>query len=209
MTVLNARLGVWAENPNYEPETWWQQHLPPLRVFWPWYVANEMLSSTTEDGQLINVSDGGHIENLGVYELLRRRCRVIIASDAGADPNTTFGDLGNVVRKARIDLSAYVHLDPPQLAPLVPRGKEHLVEAHMTVGRITYREADGSESHGMIYYVKPGLTADDPVDLREYRTQHKQFPHEPTTDQFFDEAQFESYRELGYQTGKDVASWPW
>jgi hypothetical protein len=199
MTVLNARLGVWAENPMYPPRWgWW-------RIFWPWYLAKEMVSSMTKDSHLINVSDGGHIENLGVYELLRRRCRVIIASDAGADPDTTFGDLGNVVRKARIDLTAYVHLDPPQLAPLVPQGKERLVQAHLAVGQITYREPGGAESRGAIYYVKPGLTETDPVDLREYRARHDQFPHEPTTDQFFDEAQFESYRELGYQAGREVA----
>jgi predicted acylesterase/phospholipase RssA len=203
MTILNARLGAWAENPMYPPKTWlW-------RIFWPWYLGREMLSRMTERSHLVNVSDGGHIENLGVYELLRRRCRVIIASDAGADPDTTFADLGNLVRKARIDLSAYVHLDRSQLAPLVPDAETGLVRAHRVIGQITYRESNGSESHGMLFYVKPGLKADDPVDLHEYRKAHPKFPHEPTADQFFDEAQFESYRELGYQTGKEVAQWPW
>jgi hypothetical protein len=205
MTLLNVRLGVWAENPAYERKTRLQQVGPPPRVFWPWYLAQEMLSLTNEERNLVNLSDGGHIENLAVYELLRRRCRVIIASDASADPDVTFGDLGNLVRKGRIDLTAYVHLDPPELAPLVPQGPERRVKAHVVVGQIIYREPGGAESRGTIYYVKPGLTESDPVDLQEYRARHALFPHEPTTDQFFDEAQFESYRELGYQAGKEVA----
>ncbi len=88
------------------------------------------------------------------------------------------------------------------LAPLVPEGEERLGRAHVTVGDVT--DLTG-KAVCRLYYVKPVLTPDDPVDLHEYRKGSATFPHESTADQFFDEAQFESYRELGYRAGQEVA----
>ncbi len=195
MTLLNVRLGVWYRNPRDEPH-----RLRGSRTFWPYYLLQELLSLANEERHLISLSDGGHIENLGVYELLRRRCRVIIASDASADPESTFQDLGNLVRLARIDRATYFRLDR---TPLIPKHPDRLADAHFVTGDITY-EGKG-RSVGRLYYVKPVLTSDDPVDLQAYRKRNDKFPHEPTTDQFFDEAQFESYRELGYRSGRAMA----
>ena len=77
--LLNARVGVWMDNPRRTTgKRPWTPH-------WPMYLFFDLFSATTERRRLVNVSDGGHIENLGVYELLKRRCSLIVASDASAD----------------------------------------------------------------------------------------------------------------------------
>jgi hypothetical protein len=164
-------------------------------------VALELLGRADEARAFVNLSDGGHIENLGVIELLRRRCRLGVASDASADPLGTFGDLGNLIRKARIDLGVRIEFGEGGLEAL-RRGYVHAV-----AGRILYPRDDGGDPmlEGTLVYVKSALTPSDPEDLHEYLRSHLSFPHETTADQFFDEAQFESYRELGYQSGKAAA----
>lgn len=96
MTIFNARLGFWVSNP-----------LQPKKnslIWWPIYFFKELSSSMGTSNAKLNISDGGHIENLAVYELLRRRCRLILAIDAGADPNFTFTDLENLTIRARNEL---------------------------------------------------------------------------------------------------------
>jgi len=195
MTLLNVRLGVWYRNPKYPPA-----FFEGSRTVWHWYLLQELLSLANENRRLVSLSDGGHIENLGVYALLKRRCRVIIASDASADPDTTFQDLGRVVRETRIDLGLEIKVD---VAPLVPQGADRFGQAHFASGAV-YDAAGRSVCQ--LYYVKPVLTKDDSVDLHEYRRRAVQFPHQSTADQFFDEAQFESYRALGYRSGQDVVN---
>ena len=195
MTLLNVRLGVWYRNPKYPPA-----FVEGSRAMWHWYLLQELLSLANENRRLVSLSDGGHIENLGVYALLKRRCRVIIASDASADPDTTFQDLGRVVRETRIDLGLEIKVD---VAPLVPQGADRFGQAHFASGAV-YDAAGRSVCQ--LYYVKPVLTKDDSVDLHEYRRRAVQFPHQSTADQFFDEAQFESYRALGYRSGQDVVN---
>ena len=104
MTLLNVRLGIWVANPRHEPR----------RLRWPaWYLLmmREMLGvGLDEKDARIHLADGGHFENLGLYELLRRRCRYILVSDAGADPDATLADLGQAVQRARADLGADVDI---------------------------------------------------------------------------------------------------
>lgn len=197
LALLNVRLGVWTHNPRYpyRPSRWLRQAMK----FWPWYFLKELLSLADQRSRFVGLSDGGHIENLGAYELLRRRCRLIVASDAGADPSCVFEDLGNLLRKARIDLGVRIDVDPRSLAP---RGWRGLSGAHAVRGTIRYATPDAAGQEGVLIYVKSALVEGDVPDLHEYRRGHPSFPHEATSDQFFDEAQFESYRELGYQSGK-------
>lgn len=97
MTVLNARLGFWISNP---------RKLVKSRAFpwWPIYFFRELLGRIGSNNTMINISDGGHIENLGVYELLRRGCRLIVAVDAGEDNIYAFSDLNNLIIRARNEL---------------------------------------------------------------------------------------------------------
>lgn len=179
------------------------------------------------------LSDGGHFENMGGYELLRRRLPFIVIVDGEQDADYTFGGLSNLVRKARIDFDAEVFflteedldevLDEsvrPYIGALeqLRRGtwedtdsslkKPHgrLKEANLTgsslahaaLARVKYHSHEpGEPAESWLLYIKPTLTGREPVDLVEYHRAHPSFPHEPTIDQFFDEAQWESYRRLG------------
>ena len=96
-TILNARLGYWILNPK-------KTKLYDSLVWWPRYFVYELLSKIGIDNEMLNISDGGHIENLGIYELLRRKCRLIIAVDAGADPEFIFDELENLTIRARNEL---------------------------------------------------------------------------------------------------------
>lgn len=148
---------------------------------------------------LLHLSDGGHFENLALYELIRRHCRYIIVSDCGADPEQAFDDLATALRCIREDFGVEIELD---VAPLRPdeggRSRQHAV-----VGVIHYDGLAGLDK-GTIVYFKPALTGDEPPDVTQYRTRNPAFPHEGTGDQFYDEAQWESYRRLGEHAGHSV-----
>jgi hypothetical protein len=192
MTLLNIRLNLWMLNPNREH--------PPKFTFWPRYLLKELFRKGTENDTLINLSDGGHHENLGIYPLLKRRCRVIIASDAGADPDFKMKDLANLQRKARIDLGINITID---LTDLRPAPENHgYTQAHFVEGTIHYPD----DEPGTLLYIKTTLTGEEPEDLLAYRRMHASFPDETTADQFFDEDQFESYRKLGELSGDAVFS---
>ncbi|MGY1410722.1 MULTISPECIES: hypothetical protein [unclassified Luteimonas] len=189
LTLFDARLGWWLPNPRH-PE---HPRADSAPFFGRWLLA-ELLGRTHAGGKFVQLSDGGHFENLGLYELVRRRCRFVLCVDAAADGERAFGDLGNAVHKCRVDFGADIDIDVSALAP----GQDGLAERSCAVGRIRY--ADGSS--GTLLYLKPTLTGEEPADIAHYARSHACFPHEPTSDQFFDEAQFESYRRLG----QDIAT---
>ncbi len=147
------------------------------------------------------MSDGGHFENLGVYELIRRRCRHIVLCDAGADPELSFWDLGSLVRKCREDFGVRIEID---VSPLLKKSGSPHGRWHCAVGRIHYDDVDKKANPGTLFYVKPSLTGDEPSDVRNYVVDHPTFPHESTADQFFSESQFESYRALGQHIAMNV-----
>jgi hypothetical protein len=186
MALLNVRLGVWVLNPRHEPRRW----------RWPaWYqlMLREMLGvGLSEKDARIHLADGGHFENLGLYELLRRRCRYIVVSDAGADPACTLADLGQAVQRARADLGAEIDLcaDPMFHGDSTSMRKQ----AHL-LGAVTY--ADGER--GEILYLKAVLREQLGADIYGYWRENPEFPNQPTSNQFYDERQFDSYRELGRQ----------
>lgn len=295
MTLFNARLGFWVNNPmkRFSQQTY--------RVWWPFYFFYELFSKINTDNRKLNISDGGHIENLGVYELLRRRCRLIIAVDAGADPKGTFGDLNNLTIRARNELGIAIQFREQPEDVLTPRpshgyAQKRFVtadlykvweefEVHDNEGvLLTYSKIseDGStkkkniealvnysldadekviyqvdlkihstgviseEAHaaaikaakrivrrnlgrsqatgkdvikvGTLVYVKSTVLAPKgkpfiPRDTKEnkllfdtykYKIYHPDFPHEPTSDQFFDPVQWEAYYRLGQYMGAAV-----
>ena len=184
LTMFNVRLAWWFPNPG---RRWWSRSKLPLST---WYLLKEMFGIADETNRFVNVSDGGHFENLGIYELVRRRCRVIIACDAECDSKLTFGSLGNVIRLCETDFRARIDIDVESIR----RGKDSGVSGgHCAVGRITYSNG----SRGYLIYLKSSLTGDEEVSIEQYQASHPDFPHESTGDQFFAEDQFESYRRLG------------
>jgi hypothetical protein len=188
MTLFNVRLGWWIGNPR--DERTWKRSSPRIGLL---YLLSELIGATKDTSAYVNLSDGGHFENLGVYELIRRRCRYIIACDSEQDRSLTFGGLGNLVRKCRTDFGVDIKLHLDQIRPFDGTNDS---KNHCVVGDIVY---PGPEPiTGMLLYVKTSITRDEPVDVLEYGWRINKFPHETTADQWFDESQFESYRTLGY-----------
>jgi hypothetical protein len=183
LTMFNVRLGWWFPNPG-QPK--WNR---PGLSFSLYYLLRELFGVADERNYFVNVSDGGHFENLGLYELVRRRCKVIILSDAECDEFLQFGSLGNVVRLCETDFGAKIDIDVSSIR----QQKDGFSVAHCSVGKITY--SNGSLGH--LIYLKASITGDEDVGVTQYRSIHSSFPHETTADQFFTEDQFESYRKLG------------
>ncbi len=186
LALFNVRLGYWVRNPKK-----WAWHFggaPGL-----WFLVKEMLGSMDEHSPWLYISDGGHIENLGVYELLRRRCQYIVAVDGEQDECMTFAALTTLQRLAAIDLGVKIDINLDDL-----RLNEHrLSRSHFRFCRIEY---PGGQ-YGYLLYVKLSLTGNEGEFLRRYRLDEPAFPHHSTADQFFSEAQFEAYRSLGVHVG--------
>lgn len=192
MALLNVRLGYWIRNPRHARRG---RETPPGLI----YLLQEMFGRADENRPYINVSDGGHIENLGVYELLRRRCKYIVAVDGEQDAKMTFHGLTTLQRLADIDLGVKIDIGVDALR-LSDKGLSH---SHFAFCRIRYPQdhRDGKESYGYMIYLKLSLTGNEGEFIRRYRLDEPDFPHQSTADQFFTEAQFEAYRSLGEHVG--------
>jgi hypothetical protein len=188
MTIFNVRLGQWFFNPA-KIET--GDRIPRLSLFYLYY---ELFGLTKDTSRYVYLSDGGHFENLALYELVRRGCDYIIVSDASEDGEYEFGDLGNAIERCRVDLG--VDITDLKTEDMRPEEKNGLSPGHFTVGKIRYRDKTG-----VIVYLKPSLAGDEPVDVKSYKATHAAFPHQSTGDQWFDESQFEAYRALGHHIG--------
>jgi hypothetical protein len=190
MALFNARLGWWTPNPRGTKHAHWQSREP--RVGLAPYLT-ELIGSISADHSFIHLSDGGHFENLGVYEMVRRKCTRILVVDATCDPHGEFNDLEGAIRKVRVDFSAEIRFP----GPLPTAGNAMSTGDYIARGTIRY--ADGTQ--GEVVYIKPAVTGNEHQDVRRYAAANarkgRAFPHQPTSDQFFNESQFESYRMLG------------
>jgi Patatin-like phospholipase len=199
LTLFNVRLGWWLGNPGPAGQSTYRRQSPKYSVA---PVLAEAFGLTDDRSKYVYLTDGGHFENLAFYEMVLRRCRLIIVSDAAADADYQFEDLGNAVRKIRIDLGVPIDFKevPIFSKPLDPSGKERRSRrrgGYWAVGRIGYSCVDKDAPDGLLIYVKPAVYGHEPQDVLNYKRSHDSFPHETTADQFFDEPQFESYRALG------------
>jgi hypothetical protein len=186
LAMLNVRLGYWLRKP-----------VPAgglSRVPGTCYFLRELTGLMHERLPFVNLSDGGHIENLGIYELLRRRCRYIVAIDGEADPEHTFGGLLNAIQMAEIDLGVRMEPDLSDLRD----GVEHFKRAHFVMTRIDYGVVENGEPVlGLLLVIKLALTGNESETLMRYRRENPTFPHQSTAQQLFSESQFEAYRALG------------
>ena len=193
MTLFNVRLGAWLGNPNQHGAGTYRLS-GPSHAWKPLFA--DLFSHTDSGHSYVSLSDGGHFENLGVYEMVLRRCRLIVASDAGQDPGHDFEDLGNLIRKVRIDFGIPIEFAQP--IRILARGAEG-PGLLCALARIRYDLVDLQTPPGRLLYLKPTLLTEPlpPYDVFAYARSSPTFPHETTVDQFFSEAQFESYRVLG------------
>ncbi|SHM60536.1 patatin-like phospholipase family protein [Rhizobacter sp. OV335] len=229
-TIGNVRLGHWWK-------AWPEERAPrkrgPLdllargisRVFTTQaYLASELFArfSGTQLPYWY-LTDGGHFENTGVYELLRRRVGMVLACDNGADPSYQLEDLANLMRLARIDMGCeFVRLVREDFGPMAdaPRWLNAVIDDQRLTrgdgnedkdtGRAmlfyAYRplDPDGVDSGTALVVLKPRLAHSTPLDVLEYAATSPTFPQETTADQFFDEGQWESYRRLGAAQCEDL-----
>jgi len=197
MTVFNVRLGWWLGNPAQSKPDW------SSPAFGLPYTVMELFGSTDATSDFVNLSDGGHFDNMGLYELVRRRCRYIIVCDAEQDETLSFGGLATAVRMCRTDFGVEIDIKKlTEIARKPDNTPESFSGNHFAIGTIHY--PDGPD--GRLIYVKSSLTGDEPADVLGYHKRVPLFPHESTADQWFDESQFESYRRLGMHIGEKVFS---
>jgi hypothetical protein len=218
LTFLGLRLGYWAYNPSTPLHA--LQKLMRPNYFFPG-LRSLLDFGHTEDSLLVELSDGGHFDNTGLYELVRRRTPVIILSDGGADPDATFDDFGNAIERMRVDFGISIRFHNPEfdLSGILPGSsaaisencdrlfdeKYHLSQRGFAIGDIVYPDSGDEKAFvGRFVYIKASLTRDLPGDLYAYKLANPSYPNQPTGDQFFDERQFEAYRELGYQLTRQM-----
>jgi hypothetical protein len=221
LTLFNVRLGLWVPTPH-------QPHwATPQTRLWPFYLLKESLLQTNDLSSHCYLTDGGHFDNTGLYSLVERGCRYIVLIDNGADSEPCFEDLGEVIRRCRIDFGAKIDLNVQGFR----RSSRHIVDeatnghvaqitladgrrarVHYVVGDIAYaqshldalsgvvaahRPRERSDVTGTIVWIKPTLIGGESADVTQYGLQNPAFPQQTTADQWFDESQFESYRQLG------------
>jgi hypothetical protein len=214
---FNLRLGYWWDAHGWKKDGKRNDSLTVIAEFFAWlfpvqsYILDEYLARFHgPTKELWNLSDGGHFENMGAYELIRRKIDRIVIIDAEADAEYQFQGLGNLVRKVRIDFDAEIEFcslselntfannaQPKWLGTLddIKQGK-----AYATLAHVNYPFAPPST----LLYIKAAIIGDEPRDILNYRETNPGFPQQSTADQFFDEAQWESYRKLGEHIGNQV-----
>ena len=222
LSVLNIRLGYWMINPMYfdpDKRTVWMRigrlfSVGVVRFF------QELIGKITYKTSYVYLSDGGHIENLGIYELVRRQCRLIIVGDGECDPDYTFNGLSEAIRLIRVDFGINIEMD----------GLDEIRNGEQQFARGTIKYPNGRL--GYLIYLKSSLVGDDMVEatvssdayvssplraddrrfdelsyMARYKAKNPSFPQESTADQFFDETQFEAYRALGYLIADRAFTW--
>lgn len=194
LTIFNMRLARWCPNPE---KAEWNKAAPRWSAS---YLFAELLGQASGRKSWINLSDGGQFDNLGLYELVRRRAALILVTDVGADEGYQFDDLAMVTRKLWTDFGVTLDVEETALAAIRPKAAglanpddPRFSDCHWAFGSIGY--PDGQRA--CLIYVKSSLTRGIPLDVRQYKDTHPSFPHESTNDQWFDEDQFEAYRRLG------------
>jgi hypothetical protein len=208
MTLFNVRLGWWLANPR-RPKIWPQARRRPTPRIGIWYLLRELFGFSSDTSNYVCLSDGGHFENMGVYELVRRRCMLIVICDAESDSEPCFEGIGLAIAKCRTDFGAEITLDLTPLIPADDGPTAGLAAEHFRVGTIQYPAPPGSSLPlstflGKVVYLKTSITGDETADILHYRRTFPKFPQDSTLNQWFSETQFESYRRLGQLIGEEV-----
>lgn len=186
MALANVRLGVWVPNPR-RIETFRSRHRVYPRPR-PSYLARELFGINRLDAPFLYVTDGGHYENLGVVELLRRGCTEIYCFDAS---NDQFDALGDAVSLARSELGVEIVISAAAMKP----GADGVAKDDCVTAAVTYPRADAPPAQ--LYYTRAVMTSDLPADVVSYHARDPRFPHDPTSDQLYADERFEAYRALG------------
>jgi hypothetical protein len=202
LALANVRLGMWMPNPRLVPEG------PlPTRPGYPRrrisYLVKEMFGVYDSEDLYLYITDGGHWENLGLVELVRRGCREIVCVDASGSNSISFATIAEAITLAAQELGTDIELPyEPLRAGIVDGRIDRTVPRDCAMGLITY--PDGR--HGVLWYLKASLMDDSPTRLLSYKEKNEIFPCDPTSDQLFDTEQFEVYRLLGEHVARHVVA---
>jgi hypothetical protein len=161
----------------------------------PSLIFRELFGLYRATSRFVYVTDGGHYENLGLVELIRRGCRDIYCFDAAGDRVDRFTTVADAVSIARTELGVHIDIDPTQMAP--PKGGDFNAK-DCVVGTFCYPGHEDDPGH--IVFSKLGVVADVPADVRSWRETHPTFPTDGTADQLYTDQRFEAYRALGAGT---------
>ena len=210
MNLLNLRLGYWVHHPR--PRRFNAMRLKSPNHLLPglYELGKSFGAGFQENRAFVQLSDGGNFDNLGIYELVRRRVKTIVACGASADPDHKFGDLRRALRLIQQDFGVSVDIsDNPALLDALMPGKPEtgcypegvrFSDTGYIVCTITYPASEqGPPDTGTLIYLNTTLVRDVGFSTRGYKASHDDFPDQSTVDQFFDEDQFEAYRDLGYR----------
>lgn len=196
MAILNVRLGYWLT---------WRTDRSVWRSNAFVQLMRELFGSFHERSSALNLSDGGHIENLAAYELIRRRMRFIVCVDGGMDGEMTCSDLNRLQRLVAIDLGYRIEFDLANVALQNKYASDYGVLVKIDY---TPSQDQANKQLGWMLYIKLGLLGTEANYVMDYRRENPLFPHQTTADQFFDEAQFEAYRKLGETAARTFFSAP-
>jgi hypothetical protein len=220
MSLFNIRLGWWLGNTGapgsayhwfgFGRRRFFEKVGPSVAVL---PLINETFGRTDENKRFLMMTDGGHFENLALYEMVLRRCRLIVLSDGAADESFKFGEIANAIQKCKVDLGVDIKFVGAmniyaRTAKVEGTGKR----SRYALAQITYPEKyldpetkRMTNYRGWLLYVRPTYYAtNEPRDVRYYAESNIHFPHQSTGDQMYDEKQFEAYRSLGYLTMDEV-----
>ena len=208
LALANLRLGVWVPNPRrldkFVGRGFVHQVLPR-----PQYFLREMLGRNHLDAPFLYITDGGHYENLGLVELLRRKCETIWCIDASGDRVDTFNTLGCALQLAQSELQVSIEIHPVRdMVPEAPRSDGSTPQyVKYPFCRGTIRYPDGKE--GTLIFVKASVPRNAPWSITSFAQQNPKFPCDPTIDQLYDAERFDAYRELGrFSVDEAAKKWP-
>jgi Patatin-like phospholipase len=206
MALLNLRLGIWLPNPR----RYHGRSTAPAPNHFNAGLSG-VLDCSTQTGRFLEIADGGNFDNLGLYELLRRGVQTIVLCDATGDAGSAFKDLQTLLSLAEADFGVVIDFTPPPLGPLMPSRADArfplgvaFAEQPYIIGQIHYPNGE----NGRIYLIKPVMFAGLRLHVLGFKAASPDFPNDSTVDQFFDEARFEAYRELGFACANRMLSDP-
>ena len=208
MTLFNVRLGWWIANPR-RPRIWPSFRNRPTPRFGLRYLLSELFGLSDDTSNYVCLSDGGCFENMGLYELVRRRCMLLVICDAEEDSTGSFEGIGLAISKCRTDFGAEITLDLKPMLPATDGPNPGTCKQHFQVGTIQYPTPPGSTRPssaylGKVIYLKTSINGTETADILHYRRAFPNFPNDSTLNQWFTESQFESYRRLGQQIGEEI-----
>jgi hypothetical protein len=207
LAFFGVRLGYWVPNPSRARRCSLARWFLWPNLLFPGIRQGILGSGLHERARFLELTDGGHFDNTGIYELVRRACGTIVLSLASADPAHSMADLANAIERIRVDFGVYIYF-ADMLDGLHPKEADSTTSAlerslsisdtGYSIGTIEYP----GKTLGKLIVLKSSIIKHLPIDTIVYAAQHNLYPNEPTANQFFTEEQFEAYRESGYHITK-------